>query len=135
VQIELVPGLQADQVSRLQALGIHNCRQLLRATRRQEQLVLLSKAMELSPETLQGLVQRVELCQIRGVGPATLERLWEFGVDSLDALADQEPTALQAQFRQIEVRAPNLAVIEDWITQAQKRSRRQVPRLLHSYPT
>jgi nucleotidyltransferase/DNA polymerase involved in DNA repair len=125
MQIAQVPGLQAEQVSRLQAIGISNCRQLLRASRQRDRLLVLSSMTELSFEMLRSLVGRIELCQIRGIGPATLEQLWEVGVDSVETLANQDPLGLQMQLRKVAVRSPNLAVIEDWILQAQQHRGRQ----------
>lgn len=133
MQIEQLPGLEADHVSQLRAIGIHSCRQLLRASRRQGAFAGLSKATELSPETLQSVVRKVELCQIRGIGPTTLAQLWEIGVDSLEALANREPTEVQAQLCQVTARPPNLAVIEDWILQARRRKGRRTPRLSCEY--
>lgn len=125
MRIEQLPGLDARHISRLHAIGIHNCRQLLRAHRRLERFSILCQATQLPTETLRSLVQWAELSQIRGIGPATLATLHEIGIDSLPALADQQSAALQARFRQLVARPPNLAVIEDWIQQAQRKSQRQ----------
>jgi len=128
MRIEQLPDLDARQVSRLRAIGIHNCRQLLRVHRHLERFSILCRATQLSPETLRGLVQWAELSQVRGIGPATLAYLHDMGIDSLTALADQEPAALRAQFRQLMPRPPNLAVIEDWIQQAGQKKRQRPPR-------
>jgi hypothetical protein len=119
VQIDQVPGLEAEQIIRLRAAGIRNCRQLLRASRRKGRLLLLCQATDLSPETLSVLVHKVELCQIRGIGPSMLGKLWQVGVRSVEELAAWEAADLQEKVRQISDRPPNLAVIEDWILQAQ----------------
>jgi predicted RecB family nuclease len=118
--IDQVPGLETEQVSLLQAIGIRNCRQLLRASQRRDQLLFLSQAAKLPPDTLRSLVRRIELGRIQGIGPATLRQLWRVGVDSIEMLAEQEPAELQVRLRQVAQRPPNLAVIEDWIVQAQR---------------
>jgi nucleotidyltransferase/DNA polymerase involved in DNA repair len=117
-----LPGLEAEQLTQLQAAGIGNCQQLLRATKRQDRLLTLARAADLSPEALRSVVHRAELSQIRGVGPTTLAHLFAVGVDSLAALTSQGPEALQAQLHRRIARPPNLAVIEDWILQARRLS-------------
>ena len=121
MRIEQVPGLDVEQISHLRAIGIHNCKQLLRASQQWERFPILSKATNLPAEVLRRLVRRAELCGIRGIGPATLDLLCKLGVDSVAALAEQEPEALRSRFRQLTPRPPNLAVIEDWIWQARQR--------------
>lgn len=122
MRIEQLPGLEPGQISRLRGLGITHCRQLLRASRGQERFLDLVTSTELRPETLHSAVQRAELGQIRGIGPTTLIRLFEVGVDSLAALATWEPDALQAELQQVTARPPNLAVIEHWILQARQKA-------------
>jgi hypothetical protein len=122
MQLAQLPGLEAEQLAQLQAAGIGNCRQLQRATKREDQLLALARATDLHPEALRSVVHQAELSQIRGVGPTTLAHLFAAGVDSLAALAGQEPMALQAQLQGRTARPPNLAVIEDWILQARRQS-------------
>ena len=125
MQLAQLPGLNTEQILQLQAAGVSTCRQLLRASKRQERLQLLARAADLPAETLGALVQQAELSQIRGVGPTTLAHLLAAGVDSLAALAGQEPEALQAKIQQATTRPPNLAVIENWILQARQLDGRQ----------
>ena len=128
MQIEQLPGLEAEQVSLLQAIGIRNGRQLLRASQRKDRLLLLSQAAKLPPETLRSLIRRIELGRIQGIGPVTLRQLWTVGVDSIEILADQEQAELQDRLREVALHPPNLAVIEDWILQAQKQKNRPAMR-------
>lgn len=118
MQVEQLPGMEEEQVVRLQAAGIRNCRQLLRAGQRPERFLNLVRKTGLLPDTLRDFVGRAELYQIRGIGATTLARLFEIGVDSLDALAVYEPETLRAELQRTVVRPPNLAVVEDWIRQA-----------------
>lgn len=120
MQLAQLPGLEAEQLAQLQAAGIANCRQLLRATKRVDRLLTLAKATDLPSETLRAVVHRAELSQIRGVGPMTLAHLFAVGVDSLAELASQEPESLQARLQRRIARPPNLAVIEDWILQSRR---------------
>jgi predicted RecB family nuclease len=122
MRVEQLPGMEAEQTTRLQAAGINSCRQLLRASQRQDQLLSLSKATGLSPKALEGIVRRAELSQIRGIGTATLAQLYEVGVHSLEALAAREPETLRTDLQRVTARPPNLAVIEDWIQQARRKS-------------
>jgi hypothetical protein len=122
--IDQLPGLEPDQVFLLQAVGIRNWRQLLRVSRCRARLLLLSQEASLPLDTLHSLVRRIELGRIQGIGPATLRQLWTVGVDSIDLLAVQEPAELQVRLRGVALRPPNLAVIEDWIVQAQKQKSR-----------
>jgi nucleotidyltransferase/DNA polymerase involved in DNA repair len=128
MRVEELPGLETEQIARLRAAGISNCRQLVRASQRQERFQNLVSATKLPLETLHTLVQRAELCWVRGVGPATLVHLHEAGVDSLVTLASQEPNTLQAKLQEVTPRPPNLAVIEDWILQARRQNGRRAPR-------
>jgi len=122
MRVEQLPGLKTEALARLQAAGIISCRQLLRASQRQAQLLSLARTTELPLETLCSLVHRAELSQIRGIGPTTLAHLFEVGVVSLATLADQEPETLQAGLRQVTDRPPNLAVLEHWVFQARQHS-------------
>jgi len=132
MRIEQVPGLDVEQISHLRAIGIHNCKQLLRASRQWERFPILSEATRLPSEVLRRLVGRAELCGIRGIGPATLALLCKLEVDSVAALAEQEPEALRSRLRQFTPRPPNLAVIEDWIWQARQRKGGPTGRLSRS---
>lgn len=120
MKISLLPGLNPDQIVRLQAAGISTCHQLLRASRRDEQFQALLRATGLPPETLVDIKQRAELSQIRGIGPAVLARLLDAGVTSVDELAAHEPEAIQYSLRATTEHPPNLAVIESWILQARR---------------
>jgi hypothetical protein len=119
MQIGELLGLDSEEISWLQAAGIRNCRQLLRASQRPEQFLALARSTTLPPETLHRAVGQAELSQIRGIGPTTLAHLVAVEVDGLEGLAEQEPQQLQARLQQVAVRPPNLALIESWIQQAQ----------------
>lgn len=120
MQIEQLPCLEDDHVSRFRSAGIRSCQQLLRLGQRPQRLSSLVKATGLSLEMVRSVVRRAELSQIRGIGPAALEYLLKVGVDSLVALAAQEPVALRTRLQRVTSRPPNLAVIENWIRQAQR---------------
>ena len=120
MRVDQLPGVETEQVSRLRAAGIQNCRQLLRAGQRPERFHILANSTQMSQEALHQLVQRAGLTRIRGVGTRTLSLLFAVGVDSLTALAEQEPETLQARLLLFATKPPNLAVIEDWILQARQ---------------
>jgi hypothetical protein len=122
MRVEQLPHMEDDQIARLQAAGINNCRQLLRAGQRRERLLSLAGATGLSPKNLESIVRRAELSQIRGIGTTTLTQLSAVGVDSLEALAVREPEVLRTELHQVTARPPNLAVIEDWIVQARQKN-------------
>ena len=122
MRVEQLPDMEAEQIARLQAAGINNCRQLLRASQRRERFLNLANATGLSPKGLEDVVRRAEVSQIRGVGTTTLAYLFEVGVDSLEALAVHEPETLRTKLHRVTARPPNLAVIEDWILQARQRN-------------
>jgi len=124
MQIEQLPNLERDHVSRLRTAGVHSCRQLLCVGRRRERLLALARSTELPPETLQSIVEKAELSQIRGVGPIALAELLQVGVNSLAALAAQEPKRLRRRLVEVAARPPNLAVLEKWILQARRKRRR-----------
>lgn len=127
MRVEQLPHMEAEQISRLRAAGITNCRQLLRACQRPERLQALVTATGLSREVLHDVVRRAAMSQIRGIGTATLGHLFEVGIDSLEALAARRPDSLRAELQRVTARPPNLAVIEDWILQAGERT--DCPRL------
>jgi hypothetical protein len=122
MRVEKLPHVEAEQVTRLRAAGITNCRQLLRACQRPERLQWLASATGLSTETLNEIVQKAAVSQIRGIGAATLVYLLEVGINSLDVLAARKPESLRADLQRVTARPPNLAVIEDWILQAGQRT-------------
>ncbi|MFC2037329.1 DUF4332 domain-containing protein [Chloroflexota bacterium] len=130
MQLEQLPGVGIEQLTRMQAAGIGSCRQLLRAGQKRGKLSHLAKTTGLPHEEIRSLVQAAELSQIRGIGPTTLAHLWEVGVDSLENLAGQEPEPLQMQLQQVAARSPNLAVIENWILQARQQKGRRTATLL-----
>jgi predicted flap endonuclease-1-like 5' DNA nuclease len=120
MQIEELLGLNGEEISWLQAAGIRNYRQLLRASQRPERFQALAQSTALPPETLRRAVGQAELSQIRGIGPTTLAHLVAVEVEGLAGLAQQEPQVLQARLQQVTARPPNLALIESWIQQAQR---------------
>ena len=122
MRVEQLPHMEAEQITRLRAAGINNCRQLLRAWQRPERFQRLAIATGLSQDTLKDVVQRAEVSQIRGVGTTTLAHLFAVGIDSLGALAARTPESLREDLQRVCARPPNLAVIEDWILQAGQRA-------------
>jgi predicted RecB family nuclease len=120
MKITSLPGLNPEQIARLQAAGIGTCQQLLRTSRREERYQALLRSTGLPPETLVDIKQRAELSQIRGIGPAALALLLDAGVKSVDELAAQEPESIQHSLRAATGHPPNLAVIENWILQARR---------------
>jgi nucleotidyltransferase/DNA polymerase involved in DNA repair len=122
MRVEQLPHMEAEQIRRLRAAGITNCRQLLRACQRPERFQRLETVTGLPSETLSDIMRKAEVSQIRGVGTRTLAHLFEVGVDSLDTLAALKPESLRADLQRVMTRPPNLAVIEDWIVQAGQRA-------------
>lgn len=125
MQLEKLPGLDSEQVSCLQAAGMRNCRQLLRASLRPERFLALAESTRLTPETLRRVVGWAELSQIRGVGPTMLAHLVAVGVDGMVGLAELKPEQLQSRLLEVTACPPNLALIESWIRQAQSRGGRR----------
>jgi predicted flap endonuclease-1-like 5' DNA nuclease len=123
MRIEQLPGVEPGQATRLRTAGILSSNQLLRASRNQDGFSSLADATRLAPEVLRSLVHRSELCQVRGIGPATLAALYEIGIDSVQLLAEQNPVELRDQLCHRTDRPPNLAVIENWIKQASRWAR------------
>jgi hypothetical protein len=120
MRVGQLPDVDAEQIARLQAAGISNSRQLLRASQRRERFLELVDATGLSQRALEEVVRRAEVSLIRGIGSATLSDLLRAGVDSLEGLALREPETLRAELYRVTTRVPNLAVVEDWISQARQ---------------
>lgn len=121
MNIEELPGLEEEHISRLHGAGMRTCRQLLRVSRRRKGLVTLTKAADLRREDLEQIVNVAELGDIGGIGPTSLHQLLEAGFGSPGELATEEPEGLQTKLRRAGAQPPNLAVLEDWILQARRR--------------
>ncbi|HNS52513.1 MAG TPA: DUF4332 domain-containing protein [Anaerolineae bacterium] len=123
MQILDLPGVDPRHAAGLKNAGIWTCQQLLQLARYPNRLPGLAQASGLSMGALRDLVDRAELSRLQGVGPAHLGYLIAAGIDTLAALAAQEPEALGLRLSQVTPRSPNLAVVEDWILQARRRAR------------
>jgi hypothetical protein len=127
MKLELLPSMTSEQLAHLRELGITSCRHLMRAGQRPERLETLAHNAGLSPRILKDLVHLAELSEIRGVGPAMLACLLEIGVDSPARMGSLDPGTLQRRLQRVVNPPPNLAVIENWISQARQQERRRRP--------
>ena len=121
MQIEDLPGVEPHHALSLRDAGIWTCQQLLHVARCPNRLAGVAEASRLPMVVLRDLINRAELSQLQGVGPANLTHLVAAGVPTLSALAAQEPDVLRLRLGRVTARPPNLAVVEHWIVQARRR--------------
>lgn len=116
------PALQA----KLQAQGIRNSDQLLKASRTPDQRKALADQAGITPEAVLELANRADLARIKGVGQIYADLLEQAGVDTVKELAARVPANLHATLAAVNAekklagRAPTLAEIKKWVTQAKR---------------
>jgi nucleotidyltransferase/DNA polymerase involved in DNA repair len=88
------------------------------------QRAALAKTTGITPERILALSDKVDLLQIRGVGPSMVRLLQAAGVQHAKALSKQVPAALhsavlEANGREaIASKTPAVEMLADWIRQA-----------------
>ncbi len=108
----------------LEGQGVMASEELLEKVATRKGRASLSKATGIALERMEALADKVDLLQIRGVGPSMVKLLQAAGVPHAAALARMDASALhvaviEANGRtQISPKIPAIEMLSDWIRQA-----------------
>ena len=121
-------GLQPEVKTKLESEGIRNTQQFLEHTRTQQQRTELAHKVGTTPVAIKELANRADLMRLTGVGGDFSNMLEEAGVNSCKELQHRVPEKLFIALEAIHTdkkighRAPALAQVTEWITEAKKLS-------------
>jgi predicted flap endonuclease-1-like 5' DNA nuclease len=94
VSLARMPGVDADAVERLAAVGIKHSKHLFSRAQTGEARAELAALAGVSEDSLAELVKLSDLVRVSGVGPVFARLLYEAGVDTIEALAQAAPEDL-----------------------------------------
>ena len=95
--LQKIPNIDLEMVQRLQECGIKNTRQIIENASTPLERTQLSRKSGLSQEKIWEFVSMADLARVYGVGPVFVRILFDAGINSLETLANSEPSALYAQ--------------------------------------
>jgi predicted flap endonuclease-1-like 5' DNA nuclease len=125
-----IEGIGSIYTAKLNNFGIYTTEELLEAGSTRKKRNELAVKTEISPKLILEWVNRSDLFRIKGVAEEWSDLLEEAGVDTVPELAQRVPENLIAKLVEINDekslvrRTPSLSMVEDWISQAKKLSRR-----------
>jgi hypothetical protein len=110
----------------LPKVGITSLDDLLSKTREKDERDELALRLLIPKEVLIQWVQKARLVQLKGVGVENLRLLETVGIDSISALARQDPESLYEKLHQVtqERVPPRRAMIRIWVRDARKEVKR-----------
>ncbi len=118
-------GITEELAARMMELGIKDTAALLAATEEATPRRKLAVDLGIEPAQLTELINRADLCRIKGVGGVYADLLEFAGVDSVKELSHRVPTNLHAKLEQVNDeqkltgRIPSLTEVEGWVQEAQ----------------
>jgi len=116
--IESIPPAVAHA---LQGAGVTRPPELVRRTRTAEQLAALARSTGASREDLASAREAALLVDLKGLGAANYNALRGLGVETVGALAQQDPEALFARWREaVHRRPPTLSQVRLWVRAARR---------------
>lgn len=116
--IESVPPLVVDA---LQRAGVTRPPELVRRTETAEQLAALARSTGVSREDLASAREAALLVDLKGLGAANYNALRGLGVETVGALAQQDPEALFPRWREaVRHRPPTLTQVRLWVRAARR---------------
>jgi hypothetical protein len=128
--IARLPGLSAQNLARLEQLGIQTTQQLLTKTKTPAQRHALAGRLETHIQHLNKWIALAELAQIPAVGCDYCGLLLHAGVCSVAQLATASPPRIHRQILKLQVAmmqrpdlCPSVDQVAQWIEQAQRISR------------
>lgn len=122
-------GMDRELEAKLKAKGVKDTEDLIALVQGSDNVPQLAAELNIDEETLMVLVNRAHLARIRGIGEAYTALLEAAGVKTVSDLAVQSPDDLRTEFEQINEsqklvgRVPALAMVNGWVSKAQKSSR------------
>jgi predicted flap endonuclease-1-like 5' DNA nuclease len=122
-------GMDRQLESKLKTKGVKDTEDLIGLAQACDDLPQLAAELEIDEDRLMSLVNRAHLARIRGIGEAYTALLEAAGVKTVSDLASQSPDDLRAEFEQINEsqqmvgRVPALAMVNGWVSKAQRSSK------------
>jgi hypothetical protein len=109
----------------LPKVGIATFDDLLSKTKDKKEMDELALRLLVPKELLIQWVEKARLVQLKGLGVENLRLLEKVGIDSISALAKEDPEILYAKIKQVsgERVPPREAMIRIWVREAQKKVR------------
>ncbi len=120
----VVPGMEPEPLSRLEAQGISTTQQLLERTATKEEREALAHEIGMTTHMLRSLVDRADLMQLPGVGADMATLLEEAGVNGCKDLQHRNPEHLYATLTEVQgsgrsaSHSPGREQISQWIAEA-----------------
>ncbi len=123
MRVPAIRGIQTSTAEKLLAEGIKTSEDLLEKGRTPAGRKELAAKVGADAKELLELVNRADLARVRGIGEIYSNLLEQAGVDTVAELAKRVPANLHARLvEQAQTgdarRAPTLAQVEDWVSQA-----------------
>lgn len=123
MRLHQIRGIQVGTAERLAEAGVTTSDALLEAGKSVAGRKELAARVGADPKEILELVNRADLARVRGIGEVYSNLLENAGVDTVAELAKRVPANLHAKLlEQTQTgdarRAPTLAQVTDWITQA-----------------
>lgn len=128
MRLHQIRGIQVNTAEKLAAEGVKTSDALLEAGKTVAGRRELAAKVGVDPKEILELVNRADLARIRGIGEVYSNLLENAGVDTVAELARRVPANLHAKLlEQTQAgdarRAPTLAQVEGWVSQANELGR------------
>lgn len=124
LRLQDIPGIAAEQIEKLAAIGIVDVEGVLENGRTREEREELSRRSGVPLDQILELVKLADLTRIVDIKGVRVRLLYEAGVDTVDKVSTYDPEGLREKLievneeRQILKRHPTLVETRYWITQA-----------------
>jgi hypothetical protein len=124
LRLKDVPGVAAEQIEKLAAIGIVDVEGVLETGRTKEEREELSRRSGVPLAEILEFVKLADLTRIVDVKGVRVRLLYEAGVDTVEKISTYDPEGLRQRLmevnedRQILRRHPTLVETKYWITQA-----------------
>ncbi len=124
LRLKDIPGVAAEQIEKLAAIGIADVEGVLEAGRTKEEREELSRRSGVPLDEILELVKLADLTRIVDIKGVRVRLLYEAGVDTVEKVSTYDPEGLREKLievnedRQILKRHPTLVETKYWITQA-----------------
>ncbi len=119
-------GVSQYAVEKLARRGVETPRDLLRRTAAPGQVQMLAKEMGADDRELEQLRAAARLADLKGLGAVHANELRRLGIDTVEALARQDPGSLGDRWRAVaETRPPTPDQVSIWISAARRSGNRE----------
>ncbi len=125
ISLSQLRGLTAVEVGKLQKLGLRTTAELVKAAPTTQKEEALAKKAGISLDRMREAVNRADLVQLKGMGPAKADLFENAGVNSAKELAHRNPEALAktlqqyvASHKELNYRAPDEKTVSTLVERA-----------------